>query len=93
MALVYRVTFHIEKDGAGVQHHIKETFEYKKEIRPDPSGSGMMRVAKSVPEHLGGSTEEVIGYGNTVSVAIADWIRNLCGKAYYDPVYKKKKEG
>lgn len=75
----------LSKDES-VQHLITTEFEMGKDIL-DGLGDDDRRIEKSAPEYCRGITTLFDGKGSSISVAITDWLRNLCSSVSYEPFY------
>ncbi len=71
---------------SGTLHFIKQEIETGKEI---VTSDGEWKIEKATPENCNGVTSIHTGRGGTISVAITDWIKNLCSSIQYVPFYKK----
>lgn len=69
-----------------VQHLITTELEMDKDIL-DGLGDHSWRIDKSAPEYCDGSNQLHYGNGSAISVAILDWLKNLCRSVAYRPFY------
>lgn len=67
-----------------VQHDIKEVLEVE-------AARGATRTKKDVSRFCSIPGREVTGTGLTVSVAVADWLKNLCSLSLYVPYREKRR--
>lgn len=74
-------------EDKGVQHLIIGEFEMDKDIGYITGLKNSARVEKSAPEHCDGMLAPFVGRGPSISVAILDWLKNLCGSTAYRPLY------
>ncbi|MFA6184067.1 MAG: hypothetical protein WC682_03115 [Parcubacteria group bacterium] len=76
--------------GKGIRHLIAEEFEVGEDIISDPTNEDYWQIKKSAPKHCGGINQLHYGNGLTISVAILNWLKNLCASTAYNPFYFQK---
>lgn len=67
-----------------VQHCVVKEFDHTTDVAIDHNG---WKIDKSAPEFCNGVAVIHHGYGESISVVIADWFKNLFRSTGYIPLY------
>lgn len=77
-------------EDPNVQHLVEKEFIQSADITSAGDRRGW-RIEKSAPEHCDGVGFVHRAYGESISVVIADWFKNLCRSMSYVPRYHKNR--
>jgi len=76
-------------ENPNVQHLITTEFQMGTDINLRSIHNYDRQIEKSAPEYCSEVTQLFRGGGSCISVAILDWLKNLCGSTAYVPLYFK----
>ena len=76
-------------EDKSVQHLVVQEFQMDKDINFVTGFKNSCEIRKSAPKYCREMTAPFEGRGSSISVAILDWLRNLCKSVPYEPLYFK----